>query len=136
MNATDRDYTLEYLLEFDGHRHWLEQGHFLKFEVARVEPTDLRPHGFKYSLSLHGPDGDRLMGFDNAHTVASVGSAFKDRRAEADHWHRMENDPGRPYDFTDAEQLLADFFAEVRRILGEREISGTVIATDEKGDAP
>jgi len=27
------------------------------------------PHGLKYSLTLHGPDGSRLIGFDNAHPV-------------------------------------------------------------------
>ena len=44
-----------------------------------------------------------------------------------DHWHRTEEDEGRPYHFTDAETLLADFFAEVRRVLDERGVSEVVI---------
>jgi len=35
-------------------------------DVARVGVTPERPHGIKYSLTLHAPDGTRLIGFDNA----------------------------------------------------------------------
>jgi hypothetical protein len=31
--------------------------------------TRERRHGLRYSLTLHGPGGDRLVGFDNAHSV-------------------------------------------------------------------
>jgi hypothetical protein len=49
-----------------------------------------------------------------------------------DHWHRTMNDPGRPYVFTTVDQLLADFFAEVRRVLGELGIDETVIADEQR----
>jgi hypothetical protein len=39
-------------------------------------------------------------------------------------------DIGRPYRFTDADQLLADFFTEVRRVLAERGVSEAVIAEE------
>ena len=115
----DQTHTLAFLLDFDGRVHWYEQGYFVKFEIKRIEPTDVRPHGLRYSFTLHAPEGERLMGFDNAHTVASAGRYAK-RQVEADHWHRTEDDPGRTYAFTDAATLIGDFFAEVERILSER----------------
>ena len=128
------DHTLEFLLAFDGQRHWLEDGYFLKFEIARVVRSEMRPHGIKYSLTLHGPNGDRLMGFDNAHSVEPIGSTFKERPAEADHWHRTDKDTGRPYEFKDAETLIADFFTEARRILVERGVAEAVIDVEGEGD--
>jgi hypothetical protein len=73
-----------------------------------------------------------LIGFDNAHEVAAVGARFKRRPKARDHWHRSESDVGRPYEFKDADTLLEDFFREVRRILGERGISETVIRVEER----
>ena len=54
------------------------------FEIRRGEATETRPHGLYYSLTLHDPEGQRLIGFDNAHSVAAVGSRFKERPAAAD----------------------------------------------------
>ena len=64
-NATE--YTLEFLLEFDGQIHWYQGGYWVQFEIRRIEPTEERPYGLRYSFTLHGPDGTRLVGFDNAH---------------------------------------------------------------------
>jgi hypothetical protein len=49
----------------------------------------------------------------------------------ADHWHRTSADPGRPYRFKGAEQLIDDFFDEIERVLKERSIPFDVIADDE-----
>jgi hypothetical protein len=125
------EHTLEFLLAFDGYRHHYPEGYYTKFEIMRTEPTPERPHGIRYSFTLHGPDGTRLVGFDNAHAVAPVGSRFKKRPAAADHWHRTENDPGRPYKFVSAEKLIDDFREEIERVLKERGIPLVVIA-DEK----
>src|SRR5690242_17898498 len=103
------EHTLEFLLAFDGLRHWYEEGYYLKFEIARVEPDVRRPHGLSYSFTFHAPDGKRLMGFDNAHGVQARGSRFKKRPVESDHWHRTAQDAGRPYKFKDADSLLQDF---------------------------
>jgi hypothetical protein len=129
------EHTLEFLLAFDGYRHHYRDGYYAKFEITRTEPTPERPHGLRYSFTLHGPDGTRLIGFDNAHAVAPVGSRFKKRRVSADHWHRTENDPGRPYRFVSAEKLVDDFFDEVERVLQERGIPVVVIA-DERVNEP
>ena len=107
------DHTLEFLLDFDGRIHRLDQGYWLKFEIKRIKPTGERPHGLRYSFTLHDARGHRLVGFDNAHNVPSRGSRFKKRTIGRDHWHRTERDEGRPYKFTDADRLLEDFFAEV-----------------------
>jgi hypothetical protein len=115
-------------LAFDGRVHHLEKGYWLKFEIARIEPTPERPHGLRYAFTLHDPQGNRLVGFDNAHGVAARGARFRRPSAEHDHWHRTTDDQGRPYAFTTADQLLADFFAEVHRVLEDRGISDTVEA--------
>jgi hypothetical protein len=90
--------------------------------------------GLRYSFTLHGPDGTRLVGFDNAH-AAPVSSRFKKRPAAGDHWHRTENDPGRPYGFVSAEKLIDDFFDEIERVLRERGIP-VVLITEEKASKP
>jgi Family of unknown function (DUF6516) len=132
MNGDQAEYGLEFLLAFDGRVHHLEEGCWLKFEIKRVEATKERPHGLSYSFTLHAPDGARLVGFDNAHGVAARGSRFKAAPRASDHWHRTENDPGRPYEFKDAETFIDDFFNEVERVLGERGI-GTSVAGVEEG---
>lgn len=124
-------HTLEFLLAFDGHVHWYSHGYCTKFEVRQVQPTTERPHGLRYSFTLHAPEGRRLMGFDNAHAVRAAGARYTKRRPETDHWHRTEDDPGRPYRFTDAATLLFDFFAEVERILTERGVPLDVVRTEE-----
>ena len=119
-------------MAFHGRVHHLEKGYWLKFEIARAESTPKRPHGLRYAFSLHDPDGNRLVGFDNAHSVRPVGSRFHQASEEHDHWHRTGDDPGRPYAFTTADQLLADFFAEVQRVLEERGISDAVVSTSDR----
>ena len=127
------EHTLEFLLAFNGRIHRLEKGYWIKFEIRQEEPTPERPHGLVYAFTLHNPAGMRIMGFDNAHAIRLSG--YRKNPAESDHWHRTETDPGRPYRFTTADQLLADFFAEVRRILGERGVSDQVMDVEDKGDS-
>jgi Family of unknown function (DUF6516) len=131
MNGCEAEYGLEFLLAFDGRIHHLEEGYWLKFEIQRVEITKRRPHGLSYSFTLHAPDGTRLVGFDNAHGVPGRGSRFKAGPQASDHWHRTESDPGPPYPFKDAETLIEDFFNEVEKVLGEREIGTSVVGVEE-----
>lgn len=125
------DHTLEFLLDFDGRIHRHESGHFLKFEIRRVDRTDSRPHGLRYSFTFHARDGTRLVGFDDAHPVAPKGSHFRKAPIVMDHWHRTEDDPGRPYEYKDANTLLADFFKEVYRIRSELGIPDTLVSIDD-----
>lgn len=117
------EHELAWLLDFDGARYLFDQGYWVKIEVRRTEPTKERPHGLSYSLTLHDPDGIRLIGFDNAHAAPPLGGRYKAQPAEHDHWHRTESDKGRPYAFRSAPELLEDFFREVERVLGERGVS-------------
>lgn len=131
MPPLENEHTLEFLLAFDGRIHHLEQGFWLKFEIRRVPRSTRRPHGLRYSFTLHDRDGNRLIGFDNAHGVETQGRRHPPQPAENDHWHRTRGDPGRPYVFAGAQQILTDFFAEVRRVLDEHGISDTVIGESE-----
>ena len=131
MDKRPPEHTLEFLLAFDGRIHHLEGGHWIKFEIKRVRATRKRPHGLYYSFTLHAPEGARLVGFDNAHGVPATGSRFRGRPPASDHWHRSENDPGRPYRFTNAAALIDDFLDEVERVLRERGIGTTVIKVEE-----
>ncbi|HJU15890.1 MAG TPA: DUF6516 family protein [Stellaceae bacterium] len=132
MNDQPPDHGLAFLLAFNGRIHHLEEGYWLKFEIKRVAAAEARPHGLSYSFTLHAPDGTRLVGFDNAHAVPARGSRLKQPRAANDHWHRTENDAGRPYQFADADTLLQDFFREVRRVLKDRGIPETVVAVEDE----
>jgi len=83
-----------------------------------VEASRQRPHGIKYSLTLHAASGERLFGIDNAHGVTEGGGPGKKRPVEWDHEHRDETI--RIYDYVSAAELLADFFAGVDRILDRK----------------
>lgn len=126
------EHTLEFLLAFDGRRHWYEGGYHVRFEIRRVKTSAERPHGLRYSFTLHDPAGVRLVGFDNAHATRGRGFGAKARRESVDHWHRTEGDKGRRYRFRDAETLIEDFFNEVARVLKERNVRLDVVAVGEE----
>lgn len=108
-----QDDSLSQLLDLDGERFTLENGCFVKFEARRVEITEGKPHGIKYSLSLHQKDGTRIFAIDNAHPVPEKKGKFAARMITHDHQHVDSEDPGRPYEFSDSGKLLEDFWAEV-----------------------
>jgi hypothetical protein len=91
-------------------------------DASRVAVTAERPHGIKYSLTLHAPGGERLMGFDNAHGgIRPAGSRLRHagKQYPYDHRHRSAADSGVTYEFNTAYQLISDFYAEVDRVLKE-----------------
>ena len=119
MTVPDRDPGLDTLLDL--HRQTLfvdDMGHWVKFVVLRTEVTPDRPHGLNYSLTLHAPDGTRLVGFDNAHPVRERHGPGNRARVQSDHRHRLRTI--RPYGYTDAATLLEDFWKEVDAVLRER----------------
>ena len=69
-----RDPSLDTRLALDGQVLVVdpEGGHWVGFVVTRVPVSPEKPHGFDYSLTLLGPDGERLVGFDNVHRVANL----------------------------------------------------------------
>lgn len=115
-----RDAAIDTLLDLHGSILDQENGYWIKLEAWRVEASDRIPHGIRYSLTLHEPYGNRILGYDNAHAVKSL-RAFKyaGRILPYDHRHRHPSDKGVPYEFKDAQQLLEDFFADVDRVLSK-----------------
>jgi hypothetical protein len=113
------DLPLAYLLDLDGEEIIYEGGYVARFRVKEIAATQEKPHGISYSLTFHAPDGRRLMGYDNAHSVPQPGGRFVQRPAAFDHRHRDETDEGRPYQFESSEKLIADFFDEIARLLKE-----------------
>jgi hypothetical protein len=110
-----RDPTLDALLELD--RQVLvvdpEGGHWVRFVVTRVPVSPEKPHGIDHSLTLPGPGGERLVGFDNAHPVA------RQRRGDPqDRRHRLRRI--QPYAYRDAATLLADFWETTDAVLREK----------------
>ncbi len=118
-----RDTGLDSLLELDGQIVYQAKGYWVKFEVRLVKTSDERPHGIRYSLTLHDPRGERLMGFDNAHP-APLPKKFKysGQRLPYDHKHLSISDRGNAYNFVDGYQLLSDFWQEVDRVLRELQV--------------
>ena len=115
-----RDPSLDALLDLDGQVLVIdpETRHWVRFVVRRVMATDVKPHGLDYSLTLHGPDGERLVGFDNAHPVKNQSGPGGHTRAAYDHRHRLK--AVRPYEYQDAVTLLADFWKTVDAVLREK----------------
>jgi hypothetical protein len=109
------DPSLDVLLDLHGQvlvvdpdgRHWV------RFVVTQIPVTAEKPHGLDYSLTLHGPDGGRLVGFDNAHRVARQA-----RGEPQDHRHRLRT--VKSYEYRDAATLLSDFWKAVDAVLRER----------------
>jgi hypothetical protein len=117
-------YDLEALLGLDGLTYEAAPGYIVEFNVKRVAATPARPHGIHYALVLRARQGGiPNVKFDNAHAVPHRGNKHKAQPVAHDHWHRTDNDPGRPYVYTTAAQLLDDFWREVKRDLDERGIT-------------
>lgn len=66
-----RDPGLDALLDLDGEAFVIDPAgqYWVYFRVRRTRRTSDKPHGLEYSITLHGPEGKRLVGFDNAHSV-------------------------------------------------------------------
>jgi hypothetical protein len=110
-----RDPTLDGRVDLDGQVLVVdpEGDYWVRFVVTRVPISPEKPHGLDDELTLHGPDGQRLGGFDNAHPVA------KQRHGDPyDHRHRLRTI--RLYDDRDAATLRGDFWATVDAVLREK----------------
>jgi hypothetical protein len=112
----DRDPGLDVLLDLDGVTFATAGAYWVSFVVKRVESSPERPHGLSYSLTLHDETGERVVGFDNAHAAPS--KKGRSKGVMQDHRHRLRTI--RPYAYSDAATLLADFWADVAALLAER----------------
>jgi hypothetical protein len=90
-----------------------EGGHWVRFVVTRTPVSQEKPHGLDYSLTLHGPDGERLGVVEPAHPVG------KQKRGDPrDHRHRLRTI--KAYDYRDAATLVGDFWNTVDAVLREK----------------
>jgi len=115
----EEDSTLDRLLDLDDEILVMGQGYWVEIHATRVPPTPEKSHGIDYSLCLFDPDGERLVGYDNAHAVR-VKARSRKRTATYDHVHKRKR--VKPYRYSNAETLVNDFWTDVERILKERGI--------------
>jgi len=111
--ARGKDHGVDNLLALNGDRYFVdEKGEFEAiFETKSVPVTPERPHGLKYSLVLLDANGDRVVGFDNAHAAGGRLGPGKKRLKQYDHKHIGKRVT--VYKFKDSLTLLADFWKEV-----------------------
>jgi hypothetical protein len=82
-----------------------DDGAIVEMVIWRVPaPVEPSTHGLKYSL-FYGRSGVREIGYDN-------------ERGKGDHRHLQ--DVELPYAFNTVEQLMADFWSDVRAKRGEK----------------
>jgi len=115
----NNDTTLQNLLELDGTRFVLDEllGIWVKFDIKKIQISENRPHGIKYSLTLHDRSNKRIIGFDNAHAIEYGRKNQVAPMRIYDHWHREEADKGIPYSYINAGKLMEDFWTQVDKVL-------------------
>lgn len=123
---TDED--LQVLLDLDRQEFILKNGFCAKIRAWKVKPSEQIPHGIRYSLTLHDRNNTRILGYDNAEAPPKPkhkqGRYGTKKTVVWDHMHRYSNVyPARmtvtPYTFETASGLLADFWQDVDKILGD-----------------
>lgn len=115
----ERDPSLDALLGLNGQVYVIDPdvGLWVRFVVHPVPASEAKPHGLDYALTLHRRDGERLVGFDNAHPIRERAGPGGRLRAMHDHKHRLKT--VRPYEYRDAATLLADFWEVVAAVCRE-----------------
>src|SRR5665647_2524300 len=90
-----KDHGIDTLIEL--HDQIIEQngGYWIKIEAWEVAATKGIPHGIRYSLTLHEPYGNRILGYDNAHAIKPRKKfKYAGRKLTYDHKHRHISDKG------------------------------------------
>jgi hypothetical protein len=113
---SENNSSLHTLLELNGEIFPMDSGYWTKIEAYKVAPNKHIPHGIRYSMTLHDSYNKRILGFDNAHAFKPVRKKYGARKITWDHKHRYEIIS--PYEFESANQLLENFWNEVRQITG------------------
>ena len=116
----DADHGLEALLNLHGWTTEIGGGFWVAVTALLVAPDEGRPHGINYTLTLHRPGGDRILGYDNAHyPPIGSGPARKSRRKGRGYDHRHYRNRISWYDFHSAPKLIEDFWDDVQTLLKE-----------------
>ncbi|MCL4457854.1 MAG: DUF6516 family protein [Nitrospirae bacterium] len=80
-----------------------ENGDIIEIKAWKVEQSSDKPHGFKYSL-VFVRDGKRVIGYDNS-----------EQKGDHRHYKGKEHQ----YRFKGIDELIEDFFNDVRRFKDE-----------------
>lgn len=112
MFVAEEDHALALLLSLDGLEFQFARDYVVKIAARETGVSKERPHGIKYSMTLHDLAGRRIYGIDNAHAVRG--------RTEYDHRHVHGAKKIVSYEYRGVAELLHDFYHEVERILRER----------------
>jgi len=117
MMNKPKDLGVESLLALDGDRYFVEENGDFEgvFKVKRCTVTPERSHGLKYSIVLLNAKAERVVCFDNAHGVKHGSGPGRKHSKEYDHKH--VGSKVYPYKFVDAYTLIADFWAEVDKLV-------------------
>lgn len=83
------------------HKNIYPDGALVEMKVWAVPKSQRTPEGFKYSLVYINPDGQRLLGYDNA---------------EGKGHHRHEGKRETPSVFVSIDQVIQQFLEEVQVI--------------------
>jgi hypothetical protein len=110
-----KDY--ENLLELNGTRFVIDEhlGLWVKFDVTLVTQSENRPHGIRYSLTLHDRSNQRIMGFDNAHVIKHKCRNNNPKAYDHVHYYLATHPKG--YCYKNAASLLEDFWHAVDKTL-------------------
>ncbi len=64
-------------------------------EVTKICATLERPHGIRYNLTFHDNHNQRILGYDNAHSIKiKARSKYSTRIIAYDHMHSSFKDKG------------------------------------------
>ena len=116
-----RDVGLDTLLSMDGYKYVYPNKYWWKIKAYSVEKSEERPHGIRYTFTLHDDKGARIFGMDNKHIPKNRRHGYHGRIVEYDHVHEDENDKGTAYAFVDAATLMTDFLNRVKEIIDDLE---------------
>ena len=82
----------------------------MKIEARQIQKNSFsKSYGIKYSLTLHAQNGERILGYDNAHGIPGSKNYVHD--------HIHKSDRIVPYEYESAEKLLSDFWNDVFIVL-------------------
>lgn len=118
-----RDTGLDTLLEMNEYKFVYPSKYWWKIEARLIVPDERRPHGIRYTFTLHDPKGTRIFGMDNKHVPKNRRKGYHGQIIEFDHVHKDKDDEGTAYAFTNAATLMTDFLNRVKEIIDE--IEGT-----------
>jgi hypothetical protein len=126
MVGNRADFGLEALVDLHGWTYEIGGGFWISITAVRVPTDHGRPHGISYSPTMHGADGERVLGYDNAHQPdVESGPARRSRRSGKARDHRHFRGHVTRYAFETPEKLIEDFWSDVQRILDEEGVTWT-----------